>query len=54
MFLSQNLNFSADAAPKKEDLKLTEYRYITTYNNYYEFGTGKKEQYESVKENLYS
>ena len=43
IFLSQNLNFSADAAPKKEDLKLTEYRYITTYNNYYEFGTGKSD-----------
>ena len=43
VFLSQNLNFSADAAPKKEDLKLTEYRYITTYNNYYEFGTGKSD-----------
>ena len=46
IFLSQNLNFSANAAPKKEDLKLTEYRYITTYNNYYEFGTGKSDPVE--------
>ena len=44
--MSQNLNFSANAAPKKEDLKLTEYRYITTYNNYYEFGTGKSDPAE--------
>ena len=46
IFLSQNLNFSANAAPKKEDLKLTEYRYITTYNNYYEFGTSKSDPVE--------
>tara|TARA_Y100001970_G_scaffold161894_1_gene197939 strand:+ start:202 stop:1113 length:912 start_codon:yes stop_codon:yes gene_type:complete len=46
VFLSQNLNLSACAAPKKEDLKLTEYRYITTYNNYYEFGTGKSDPVE--------
>ena len=26
--------------------KLTEYRYITTYNNYYEFGTGKNHPVE--------
>ena len=46
VFLSQNLNFSAKAAPKNEDLKLTEYRYVTTYNNYYEFGTGKSDPAE--------
>ena len=46
VFLSQNLNFSAKAAPKNEDLKLTEYRYVTTYNNYYEFGTGKSDPVE--------
>ena len=26
--------------------KLTEYRYVTTYNNYYEFGTGKSDPAE--------
>ena len=46
VFLSQNLDLSAKAAPKKEDLKLTEYRYVTTYNNYYEFGTGKSDPVE--------
>ena len=46
VFLGQNLNFPAKAAQKNEDLKLTEYRYVTTYNNYYEFGTGKSDPVE--------
>ena len=46
MFLSQNLITSANANIEKEDLKLTEYRYVTTYNNYYEFGTGKSDPVE--------
>ena len=46
MFLSQNLITSANANTKKEELKLTEYRYVTTYNNYYEFGTGKSDPVE--------
>ena len=46
MFLSQNLITSANAKIEKEDLKLTEYRYVTTYNNYYEFGTGKSDPVE--------
>ena len=50
VFLSQNLNFSANAAPKNEDLKLTEYRYVTTYNNYYEFGTGKSDPAQHSKD----
>ena len=46
VFLSQNFNVSANALSNKEDLKLTEYRYVTTYNNYYEFGTGKNHPVE--------
>ena len=46
MFLNQNLISSANANTKKEELKLTEYRYVTTYNNYYEFGTGKSDPVE--------
>ena len=46
MFLSQNLISSVHANTEKEELKLTEYRYVTTYNNYYEFGTGKSDPVE--------
>ena len=46
VFLGKNLIKTANAAPSKEDLKLTEYRYVTTYNNYYEFGTGKSDPVE--------
>ena len=43
MFIGQNLVTSASANTNKEELKLTDYRYVTTYNNYYEFGTGKSD-----------
>ena len=46
MLVNQNLITSANASTKKEDMKLTEYRYVTTYNNYYEFGTGKSDPVE--------
>tara|TARA_Y100000591_G_scaffold96829_1_gene82110 strand:+ start:1109 stop:2020 length:912 start_codon:yes stop_codon:yes gene_type:complete len=46
VFLNQNLINPAYANTKKEELKLTEYRYITTYNNYYEFGTAKSDPFE--------
>ena len=46
MFTGQNLITSASANTEKEELKLTEHRYITTYNNYYEFGTGKSDPVE--------
>ena len=46
MFLSQNLISSVNASTEKDELKLTEYRYVTTYNNYYEFGTGKSDPVE--------
>ena len=50
VFLSQNFNVSANALSNQENLKLTEYRYITTYNNYYEFGTGKSDPVERSQE----
>ena len=46
MFIGQNLITSASAITNKEELKLTDYRYVTTYNNYYEFGTGKSDPVE--------
>ena len=46
MFIGQNLVTSASANTNKEELKLTDYRYVTTYNNYYEFGTGKSDPVE--------
>ncbi len=46
MFIGQNLVNSASANTNKEELKLTDYRYVTTYNNYYEFGTAKSNPVE--------
>ncbi len=46
MFIGQNLVTSSSANTNKEELKLTDYRYVTTYNNYYEFGTGKSDPVE--------
>ena len=46
MFIGQNLVTLASANTNKEELKLTDYRYVTTYNNYYEFGTGKSNPVE--------
>ena len=44
--LSQNIASSAFSNTEKIERKITEYRYITTYNNYYEFGTGKNHPVE--------
>ena len=46
MFLGQNFITSANANTDKKKLKLTDYKYVTTYNNYYEFGTGKSHPVE--------
>ena len=46
MFIGQNLITPTNANTNKEKLKLTDYRYVTTYNNYYEFGTGKSNPVE--------
>ncbi len=46
MIISQNFIKTAGASVKDEKLKLTEHRYVTTYNNYYEFGTGKSDPVE--------
>ena len=46
MFLSQNFINFANASSEIVDQKVTEYRFITTYNNYYEFGTKKSDPVE--------
>ena len=47
MFLSQNFINLASASTENLNEKITEYRYITTYNNYYEFGTKKSDPVEN-------
>ena len=46
MFLGQNIINLANASTEIVKQKITEYRYITTYNNYYEFGTSKIHPFE--------
>ena len=46
MFIGQNLINPAFASNDNLENKITEYRYITTYNNYYEFGTKKNDPVE--------
>jgi len=46
IFLSQNIINFANASSDISKQKVTEYRYITTYNNYYEFGTKKSDPFE--------
>ena len=46
MFLGQNIINLANASTEIVKQKITEYRYITTYNNYYEFGTSKSHPFE--------
>ena len=46
MFISQNFINLAKASTKYSGKEITEYRFITTYNNYYEFGTGKNHPVE--------
>ena len=41
--LSQNIMSSAFSYTPETERKITDYKYITTYNNYYEFGTGKSD-----------
>ena len=50
MFVSQNLISSSNASISNEKAKLTDYKYITTYNNYYEFGTRKNDPVEKSQE----
>ena len=44
LMIGQNFLNSANASTK--NLEPTEYRYISTYNNYYEFGTRKSDPVE--------
>ena len=46
MFAGQNFINLTNASAGIEEQKITEYRYITTYNNYYEFGTKKSDPFE--------
>ncbi len=46
LFMFQDFISNADASTNDDKLKLTDYKYITTYNNYYEFGTGKSDPVE--------
>ena len=39
LIIGQNIINTANASTNSLGEKITEYRYITTYNNYYEFGT---------------
>ena len=46
MMLGNNFLSTANASTTKNELKLTEYRFVSTYNNYYEFGTKKSDPVE--------
>ena len=46
LVISQNLIGAAVAATDDTKEKITEHRYVTTYNNYYEFGTRKSDPVE--------
>ena len=46
MLIGQNFINLAEASSNSLDQEITEYRYITTYNNYYEFGTKKSDPVE--------
>ena len=47
MFIGQNFINLAQASSNSIEQEITEYRYITTYNNYYEFGTKKSDPVEN-------
>ena len=46
LIIGQNIINIANASTNNLEKKITEYRYITTYNNYYEFGTRKSDPAE--------
>ena len=46
LIIGQNIINTANASTNSLGKKITEYRYITTYNNYYEFGTRKSDPAE--------
>ena len=48
--LSQNIMSSALSYTPETERKITDYKYATTYNNYYEFGTGKSDPYKNSQD----
>ncbi len=46
LIIGQNIINTSNASTNNLEKKITEYRYITTYNNYYEFGTRKSDPVE--------
>ncbi len=46
LIIGQNIINTTNASTNNLEKKITEYRYITTYNNYYEFGTRKSDPAE--------
>ena len=49
-FLSQNIMSSALSYTPETERKITDYKYATTYNNYYEFGTGKSDPHKNSQD----
>jgi len=48
--LSQNIMSSALSYTPETERKVTDYKYATTYNNYYEFGTGKSDPHKNSQD----
>ena len=48
--LSQNIMSSALSYTPETERKITDYKYATTYNNYYEFGTGKSDPHKNSQD----
>ena len=48
--LSQNIMGSALSYTPETERKITDYKYATTYNNYYEFGTGKSDPHKNSQD----
>ena len=49
-FASQNIITSAISYTPETERKITPYKFITTYNNYYEFGTSKSDPHKNSKD----
>ena len=48
VFASQNIITSALSYTPETERKITPYKFATTYNNYYEFGTSKSDPHLSL------
>ena len=49
-FTSQNIITSALSYTPETERKITPYKFVTTYNNYYEFGTSKSDPHKNSKD----